>query len=243
MKFRAPTIRGRIDRCWLFVFRTPASAVAGLLPPTLDLVTVDGFAFWNVVTCELSAMRPAGLPGWLGLSYRHVAYRLHVTARTAAGSMIEGLHFIRSDCDRRLVEVVGNLATDFRFHPARIRFMENAAAVSGEIESPDARAHFRIDRTVPPSLTAGSPFSTLAAAARALEYRPAAISAAGPAAVEIVRVRRDAATWKWRPVHVAESRWQFLDHRPVQLELCYEVAPVEYIWERSRIEPVVPCAS
>ncbi len=239
MKIPAPTICGRIDRCWLFVYRTPAEAVADLLPPTLQPMTVGGFAFWNVVVCELSAMRPLGVPASLGLSYRHVAYRLHVQAREKAGPLLEGVHFISSDCDRQIVALVGNLTTDFQFHTARIELGENA----GDVESPDAAASFRINRTTPPALSAGSPFPSLRAAAAALEYKPAALSPHRSDAVRVLRVQRDAAAWKWHPVAVAEARWQFFAAKPVEFELCYEVAPVEYRWERTRIVEVKSCGS
>ena len=76
---------GRLSDCLLLSYRTPADAVRQLLPRGLELVTRGPFAFWNVVACRVDGMRLAGLPASCGVSYSHVAYRLHVQARTGNG--------------------------------------------------------------------------------------------------------------------------------------------------------------
>ena len=234
MKLPGITIRGRIAQCWLFAYRTPAETVAALLPPQLEAVTKSGFAFWNIVVCRLEGMRPTPLPAVFGRGYWHVAYRLHVRAKMHSGAAIEGLFFVRSDCDRRLMAVAGNWLTDFNFHVAEIGVAAHAAGVAGKIVSPDAAAAFEIDHCITPQLATGSPFGSLEAAAKALEYRPAALSPAGNNAVDVVAVTRDAAAWRWKTVTVADARWQFLDGREATLEFCYEVEPVDYVWERRR---------
>jgi hypothetical protein len=243
MKGPSFPIRGRIAQCWLFVYRTPVETAAELLPRQIEAVTKNGFAFWNIVVCRLEGMRPAPLPVVVGLGYWHVAYRLHVRATRESGEPIEGLYFARSDCDRRVVAVAGNWFTDFNFHVARIRVGAHTSGVTGKVTSPDAAASFEIDRRAIPQLTPGSPFASLGEAASALEYKPAALSAVGSAEVNMVKVRRDAAAWHWKPVAVKEARWQFLEKYDASFELCYEVGPVDYLWEARRSVRVRPCAS
>ncbi len=243
MKLPGFTVRGRIAQCWLFVYRTPADSVAALLPRGLEAVTKGGFAFWNIVVCRLDGMRPAPLPAMIGLGYWHVAYRIHVRAEKESGEGIEGLYFVRSDCDRHLVAVAGNWLTDFNFHVAGVSVTAAPAGVTGTIVSPTAAATFAIDYHTAAQRAAGSPFASLDAAAKALEYKPAALSAGGDGAVNVVAVRRDSSAWRWRPVAVVAARWQFLEGREAALELCYEVEPVDYLWERRRVVRVKPCAS
>src|SRR5258705_13594760 len=115
------TAAGRLSECLLLSYRTPAESVRRLVPPGLELVTRGPFAFWNVVACTVDRMRPAGLPGCCGVSYHHVAYRLHVQAHAGNGEgTLRGLYFVRSDADSGLVGRLGNLFTDFRFHPADV---------------------------------------------------------------------------------------------------------------------------
>lgn len=191
----------------------------------------------------LSGLRPAPLPASVGLGYWHVAYRLHVRAAMENGGALEGLYFVCSDCDRRIVALAGDWLTDFRFHFSNVSIEASDAAVRGKIISPDASAEFHIDRKTAPKLTEGSPFSSLDQATRALEYKPAALSPGGPDSIRVVEVRRDPSAWKWRPVAVAGARWQFLAGYDAPLEVCYEVGPIDYLWERPRSVRVKPCAS
>ena len=229
------TVRGSIRRCWLFSWRTPEAQARSLVPAPMQLVTRDGFAFWNVVVCEMAAMRPAPLPAWIGLGYWHVAYRLHVRVREEGGRDLEGLYFVRSDCDHRLVAGLGNVLTDFRFRTARITVARSATSVEGQISASDAPARFRIDRTVAPILAAGSPFTDLAEAAAFLKYKPRAFSPLTPGAVNAVQVVRDERAWHSRVVSVTEQDWNFFTDREATPELCTEVEPIDYQWNRGEI--------
>jgi hypothetical protein len=66
-------------------------------------------------------LRPRHLPSFVGITYWHIAYRLYVRLLLQSGIAIEGLYFLRSDCDSRFIAITGNLMTDFRFHTANIR--------------------------------------------------------------------------------------------------------------------------
>lgn len=237
------TVRGHLRRCWLFVYRTPAASARALLPPRLELGTRDGFAFWNIVVCEIGALRPAPLPAAVGLDYWHVAYRLHVRAQTADGKIVEGLHFLRSDCDRALVALAGNAVTDFHFHRASVAVSAGPAGVAGQIRARGGNADFELGNQAPSRLTAGSPFATLDEAAEWLKYKPFGISPSGSNDINVVRVVREEAAWRSRLVTVEKARWEFLETHETAFEICYEVAPIDYQWERGSIYPVKPCAS
>ena len=235
------TVAGTIRQCWLFVYRLPVAVAQPLLPAPLQLVTQRDFAFLNIVVCRLSGMRPALLPASTGLGYWHVAYRLYARARRTSGPMLEGLHFLRSDCDRSLVQWGGNLFTGFNFHRAGINVVDDGVSVRGQIESPDAAAKFRIDRSQPPALPAGSPFASLEDAAWFLKYKPYALSVETADSLQVVRVRREESVWRSELMHVPEADWQFLAGRQATLELCYEVEPIDYLWERAQSVRVEKC--
>jgi len=235
------TVAGSIEQCWLFVYRLPVKTAQPLLPMPLRLVIHGGYAFLNIVVCRLSGMRPVPLPASLGLGYWHVAYRVHAWAPLGPGRTLEGLHFLRSDCDRWVVEKSGNLLTDFHFHRAGIQVVETDAAVVGNIASAATPARFRIDRHRPPTLAAGSPFATLEEAADFLKYKPYGLSVESEDTLHVVRVRREEAAWRSRLVAVLEADWRFPGEREATLEVCYEVEPIDYRWERGQSVRVMPC--
>lgn len=229
------TMRALLDRCWLFAYRTSPEAARRYLPEALEPVRHGGYAYWNVVVSHLSRIRPARLPEAVGISYWHVAYRLYVRLPVTGGAPIEGLFFVRSDCDNPLMTLAGNLLTDFHFHTSGIDVEERGETVAIAVRSPDAPAEARLRRTTPDQLPAGSPFGSVAEAAAALKYRPFGISV-DPARrlANVVRIGRDERAWRSHPVEVEHALWAFFADKPVEFELAYEVEPIPYRWHRGR---------
>lgn len=209
-------------------------------PAPLELVTHGGFAFWNVVVCEVRGLRPAPWPAFVGMNYWHVAYRLHARVRLEPGEVIEGLHFVRSDADRLIVSTAGNWLTDFRFHMAGVDIAQDGKTIEGTIRSREAAARFRLREERTQSLAPGSPFASIQEAADFLKYKPFALSPAGEDSVKIVRVKRNEAEWKSSLVTVEESDWQFFAGCEVAPEVCYAVEPINYEWRRAELRRVAP---
>jgi uncharacterized protein DUF2071 len=229
------TMVGTIERCWLFTYQTPADEARSLVPLTLELVTRGGCAFWNIVVCRIRAMRPKGFPTFMGVSYWHVAYRFYVRFHPQSGPPIEGLYFLRSDCDSRLMAGMGNLLTDYNFHPAGIAVSEQAPLLRIAIQSPDCPAQAALDRAKPPQLPAHSQFSSLEEAAAFLKYKPFGISLDVAGSANVVAIRRDEAAWQSRLVHVVSADWRFFEGKTVRPEICYEVASIAYQWNRGQL--------
>jgi Uncharacterized conserved protein (COG2071) len=226
---------GTIERCWLFTYQTPVDDARALVPSELELVTRGDRAFWNMVICRLKAMRPKGFPAFAGFSYWHVAYRLYVRCYPRNGPPIEGIYFTRSDCDSRLMTGMGNLLTDYRFHTAGIRIVEEAPQLHIAVHSPDAPARITLDRATPPRLPDDSAFASLEEAAAFLKYQPFGISQDRRGRANIVAIERDESAWQSRLIHVSAAEWAFLAGKRLRPEICYEVAPIDYQWNRGRV--------
>jgi hypothetical protein len=227
------TMVGTIQKCWLFAFHTPLEAAAPHLPSGLELVTRGAFAFWNVVVCRVEAMRPKYSPSFVGVSYWHAAYRLYVRFHPKIGEPIEGLYFLRSDCDSKPMTFLGNYLTDFNFHTAQITAAETKNATRILIDSPDAPAEAKLAYSFP-TLPSQSAFESLDQAAAFLKYKPFGISVASNGNVNIVKIVRDEKAWKSRLVRVDSSRWKYLEDKDVTLEVCYQVDSIQYQWNRGQ---------
>ncbi len=233
------TMIGRITDCVLLAYRTPAASVAHLLPCGLDLVTHGQWAFWNIVACRVESMRPSFFPRWIGNSYHHVAYRLYVRAHAQA-EVLEGLYFARSDADNLPVCLLGNRATDFRFHKAVIGLSVSEEMVSLSTSGTrdgagDAELHAGIGE---PTLTSESCFESYALARQFLKYRPLALSPdRRRRRIKVAEVFRDEAAWREWPLTVSKARWGFFDRlaqHDAQLELATRVEPLDYRWKLGR---------
>jgi uncharacterized protein DUF2071 len=229
------TMKGRIDRCWLFTFQASEEEARAILPKPLVPVTRDGCAFWNVVVCRVGAMRPRGVPGFLGMGYWHVAYRLYARFRPAVGGPIEGLYFVRSDCDSGLMAWMGNLVTDFNFHKATIDVREDREWLRVTVDAPGATADATLRRGAEARLSKHSVFASIEEASSFLKYKPCAFSVLEDGRVNVVRIERDEAAWRGRPVEVVHQEWAFFGGRPVAPEICTEVEPIAYRWNRGEV--------
>ncbi len=240
MEFRARnsiTMEGRISRCWLFSFRTEPERVRCHIPHPLELVTFGDLTYWNVVFCEIERMRPAGWPRLLGVRYRHVAYRLHVRFRPRNRDPIMGLYFVRSDADSRLIAGAGSVLTDFAFHFSEIAIDRCSSgsrlrARAGEdLGNVDAVVSRKAANVLPPA----SPFATVDEAVRSLKYPPCGLSLdEGRRSVNVLRITRDERVRHERAVLAESCEFGFFkDKGPTALELCTEVDPIDYRWNRA----------
>ena len=229
------TVVGHLAQCWLFTYRTPLATARRLLPAPLEPVEFGGFAYWNIVVSRIAAMRPLGFPAFVGVGYWHVAYRLYARFQPESGPALEGLYFLRSDCDSAPMILAGNVMTDFNFHHARVSALRRAGADYLRIASPDAPAHAILQSHAPAALPPGSPFASLDEAAARLKYKPNGLSLAPGGAVNVVQIVRDEAAWRGRLVTVESAHWAFLDDYEAYPEICYAVAPIDYRWNRAVI--------
>lgn len=242
------TMRGRIDHCVLLSMRVEADAVRDLVPRGLRLLTKrdertgQTHAFWNIVLCHIERMRPRWAPRALGMSYHHAAIRLMVEADDSSPpgrSGVQGLYFLRSDADRGLICGPGNLASDFRFHRARVERAREGSAERWTVRSRDGGGDAEcVVVDGPGTLAACSPFASVEEAREFLKYRPMGLApSAEGRRVRLAEVFRDETDWDERPIRVERARFVFLERlnrgNPV-VEAATRVAPIEYCWRLGR---------
>jgi uncharacterized protein YqjF (DUF2071 family) len=222
---------GRLSKLTLLSYRTPIEDVQHLVPDGIDLLTQGSWAFWSVALCQVEKMRPAGVPALLGMTYRHVGYRLYVSAETRDHGTRDGLFFVRSEADRAWARWGGNLVTDFRFNPARVRVTDQGDSLSYLIDSAGQRSEI-VTRVARGGLIAGSCFDTPEACEALLAYRPVGLAIRGRE-VRLATVDRREIDWVERPVAVTRARWAFFERvkqNRLTLERATRVAPIDYVW-------------
>ena len=237
------TMKGRLDPCFLLSYAVPEMALAGLLPRGLYPLTYQGMAFLNIVISRIKWMRPAGIPAALGLTYWHIAYRLYSSANLASGQAVTGLYFLRSDVDKSLPVIPGNVLTDFRFHKASIRTSADGSLFRVEIT--ETRDEIVNATAVIETAPAGEeeispPFRTVEDRERILKYTPFGLSVdRSGQRLKVAEVQRDEGQWEERPVQVQTAEWEYLKRTipgEARLVRATQVAPIDYRWRIGRIE-------
>jgi hypothetical protein len=228
---------GRLDPCFLISLAVDPGALGPLLPAGLDLLTHRGTAFWNIVVCRVRRLRLLGAPGLFGLTYWHVAHRLHVAATARSARRWQGLFFLRSDIDRAILTAPGNWLTDFRFHGVGMRIDERPGWFRLEMGRNDnslASGSIEIDRNGGAPADSPLPFDSLEEREKILRYTPSGL-AVDPAArvLRIAEVDRDERRWRESPVALVHCEFSYLQdhlHGQARVVRATEVAPIDYVW-------------
>ncbi|MGV9349562.1 DUF2071 domain-containing protein [Streptomyces spiralis] len=232
-------IRARFAHSLVLTYALPSAVLHPLVPPGLELDTYGDHGFVAAALVDTRALRPAVLPARFGADYLLTGYRVFTRFRTPGGRVMRGLRILRSDTDRRLMMLGGNLLTRYNYRLARIRARAEGESLEFRVDSADGRAdlHVRADLgSAPAPLPAGSPFGDARAARRfagplpyTFEYEPQTRS--------MIVIKAFRAHWDPQPVSVDVRRLTFFDHGPFAgtrplLANAFHVADLEYGWER-----------
>jgi hypothetical protein len=127
---RIPVIKGTIKRRLLVNFRADAAVVQRILPRPFRPKLHRGYSLVGICLIRLEQIRPAGLPGALGLASENAAHRIAIEWTDAGGIEREGVFIQRRDTDSFLNRMAGGRLFPGEHHPARFSVLD----IGGHIE-------------------------------------------------------------------------------------------------------------
>ncbi|HET7697975.1 MAG TPA: DUF2071 domain-containing protein [Vicinamibacterales bacterium] len=230
-------IDAHFRECLSLTYALPAEVLRPLLPPGLELETVNGSGFLAVALVQAEALRPSPLPAAAGQDFFLAGYRVFARFRTRSGRSLRGLRILRSDTDRRPMVVAGNLLTHYKYHRCTAALRRRGDALDIEVRTPDGRGDLRI--TAHPSqhrLPPGSPFASTREAGRFAGPLPFTFDYE-PDTHAIVAVQASRTSWRPAAIAVDVERLAFFDQAPFRgctprLAAAFHVADVDYHWHR-----------
>lgn len=101
-----PVIRGLIERRILVNYRATPEVIARQLPAPFRPQLVSGWAMAGICLIRLREVRPAGIPGWLGIGSENAAHRIAVEW-DAGGEVRSGVYVRRRDTDSWINSLAG----------------------------------------------------------------------------------------------------------------------------------------
>jgi hypothetical protein len=114
-------------------------------------------------------LRPAFLPlGW-GMDFFLSGYRIFARYRTRTGRTLRGLRILRSDTNRRSMQLFGNLLTHYRYERSVCRVERTERKYEIQVTTPDGGADLHVEADLasePAALPEGSPFDNFREARR-----------------------------------------------------------------------------
>ena len=227
----------------VLTYAFPKSLLEPLLPPGLMLDTHRDYGFVAIAMVQAEGLRPVLAPRCAGQDFFLSGYRIFARYRNQDGRLVRGLRILRSDTDRRLMAVFGNLLTHYNYHRAAVSVREEGGKLELNIASAGHEADLCVtaDLENPPSaLPPGSPFTSWHEARLFAGPLPFTFDyeASTHSLVLIEGARED---WRPRPVAVDVTRCTFLasslfrGSRPVLANAFY-VANIDYRWKRGVVE-------
>ena len=240
-------IKAHLRASLVLAYALPADVLRPLLAPGLILDTYGDVGFLAIALVETRTLRPAFLPAPLGLSFFLSGYRIFARYQTPAGRTLRGLRILRSDTDRRSMQVFGNLLTHYRYEHSRCKVTRSDKSYAIDVRSPtgtadlDVEADLSADALTPPP---GSPFPDLREARKfagplpfTFDYERRTHS--------IIRVEGVRQQWNPRPVSVIIRRNTFMEQEPFRsaapvLANAFYLEHVPYAWKPGIREALAP---
>jgi uncharacterized membrane protein YphA (DoxX/SURF4 family) len=243
-----PRLRARLARhplpidahfrdCLTLTYALPADVLRPLLPPGLELETVDGSGFVAVALVQTEGLRPRGLPAAAGQDFFLAGYRVFTRFRTSSGRTLRGLRILRSDADRPQMVAAGNLLTHYNYHRCAATVTRSTDAIDIAVRSRDGGGDLHV--TAHPDqrhLPAGSPFASVRDASRFAGPLPFTFDYEAETDA-IVAIQAARTNWRPEPIAVDVDRIAFFDQPPFRgctpvLAAAFHVANVDYHWHR-----------
>ena len=202
-----PVIRGVITRRLLVNYRVDPAALRGQLPPPFRPQLVGGYAVGGICLIRLDAVRPRGLPGWLGLGSENAAHRIAVEW-DEAGKTRTGVFIPRRDTGSALNQALGGRLFPGCHQRADFAVNDDGEALRLAVNGRDG-VNIQVTGRAADAVAPGSVFPTLAAAAEFFRQGALGWSPSKAGGCEGLELRCDA--WSMQPFAVAAVASSFFD--------------------------------
>lgn len=236
-------VEAHFERSVVLTYAFPAAQLAKHLPECLSLDTFEKrHGFVAAAAVQTSSLRPKGWPRWLGRDFLLLGYRIFVRYESASGRRLRGLYILRSETDRKSMELLGNLFTRYRYVKTDVSLTDEGD--ESVVRCDPAGLTIRVDRSAGDdlSLPDGSPFRDWREARRFAGPLPYTFSVE-PDSNSVVLIEGVRENWSPRPVRVVEHKVPFVDSladtAPV-LASAFSTEDVRYGWKKGRVEPWRP---
>ncbi|MCC6977123.1 MAG: DUF2071 domain-containing protein [Candidatus Melainabacteria bacterium] len=164
---RHPTaVEAKFDYTLVLTYALPADVLKPLLFPGLALETFENSGFVAIAMVEARGLRLKGLPQFVGQDFFLTGYRIFVRYKTAEGKNLRGLRILRSDTDKPLMSVAGNLFTHYQYELASVKRKRVEDRLNIKVFTPSGRGNLEVDAIIgdgktDAALPETSPFKTI----------------------------------------------------------------------------------
>jgi len=231
------------DSSLVVTFAVPAERLRPLIPHPLKIDELRGNGFVAVAMVQTRGLRPAGFPTSLGQDFFLIGYRVFVRFTAPNGRSMRGLYILRSETNKRRMQVAGNVFTRYAYRTIDVDQSRSDDMVTIASKLSDLTVTYREpnDRAEV-QLRAGSPFANWQEARKFAGPLPYTFTVEqGRDRVLIIEGVRE--NWRPRAVDIVDARVAFLNQLGLSdavLANAFLVRDIPYRWEKGRFESCQP---
>lgn len=204
---RAPTLRATMQRRILVNYRVDPDVLARLLPAPFRPALVGDQAIAGICLIRLGGVRPAGVPGAIGVTSENAAHRVAVEWDTPDGPMT-GVYIPRRDTSSRFSVLLGGRLFPGWQHAARFEVEEGAGRYRVEVSSRDGEVEVSVTARTADEIMAGSVFDSVEEASAFFRQAPLGYAATpDPGVFDAVALCAEG--WAITPLDLMEVRSSF----------------------------------
>ncbi len=207
-----------------------------LLPKRLTLDTFqDQWGFVAAAMVQTAGLRPAGTPKFLGRNFFLIGFRVFVRYTTKSGKNLRGLYILKSETDKKLMTLFGNLFTHYNYSTTDINIDKMDDTISINSEQSGINTTYRNHPS--PALPSKSPFNDWKEARRFSGPLPFTFTYEEEKD-EMLIIQGKRTNWNPKPIEVLNHNYSFINSLELDLKLAnaFEVKNIPYTWEKGVVE-------
>lgn len=222
----------------VLTFALPKEQLQRLIPECLELDTFnDKWAFVAIAMVQTKDLRPKGFHKFMGNDFFLIGYRVFVRYKNNAGKNLRGLYILKSETNKKKMEVMGNIFTHYNYTTTDI--IQTQQATAKVIESHQSALKIKIDTSeeeIP--LPQNSPFADWREARRFAGPLPFTFTY-NSHTKEVLIIEGVRQNWTPKPVRVIDYNISFLNSlnllNPI-LANAFIINNIPYYWKKGKIE-------
>ena len=232
-------VEGFFESSLVLTFAVPKEQLQNLIPKCLELDTFkDTHAFVAIAMVQAKNLRPKGFPNFLGNDFFLIGFRIFVRYTTKRGKRLRGLYIIKSETNKKKMEVMGNIFTHYNYTTTDISIKNG----ENEKEISSVKSNFKIELDTTENdeiqLPKNSPFKNWKEARRFAGPLPFTFTY-NDKTKEVLIIEGVRQNWKPKPIKINNYQINFLDSLKLKNQVlanAFIIENIPYYWKKGRKE-------
>jgi len=231
-------VEAHFNSSLVLTFAVPKEQLQSFIPECLTLDTFqDKWAFIAIAMVETSALRPKGFPKFMGNNFFLIGYRIFVRYTNSAAKRLRGLYIIKSETNKRKMELLGNIFTHYKYTTTDIN--QSKSESTRTFSSKKSNFNLVVEQSeTEVALPEHSPFDDWKEARRFAGPLPHTFTYnKSDQTVLIIQGLRQ--NWKPKAVKVKSYQFEFLESLNLEnmvLANAFEINDIPYSWKKGKID-------